>query len=139
MNFRADSLLPLSAEVFFLIIFFISQSAAGVMASQHSVPSGAKKNKQKKHGHGPSIIVYAISHRTCGGAREKAPGSETGYEINGGTGSRRGVCLHAASKSSELARMNDRFSASAVLLNQYCNSHPPPPPPPSVLSVRRDS
>lgn len=70
------------------------------------------------------------------GSLRKGFGARTGYEINGGTGWRCDVCLHAASKSSELAHMNDRLSTSAVLLNQYCDFFFSSP---LVLSVRRDS
>lgn len=58
-------------------------------------------------------------------------------KINGGTGWRHDVCLHAASKSTEMAHINEHLSTSAVLLNQYCDYffHSPP----LVFSERRDS
>lgn len=49
-----------------------------------------------------------------------------GYEINGRTGWRRDVCLHAASKPPEPAGMKDRLEASAVLFHQYCDFFPLP-------------
>lgn len=71
------------------------------------------------------------------GSLRKGFRAKTGSEINGGTGWRHDVCLHAASKSSEMAHMNEHLSTSAVLLNQYCDYffHSPP----LVFSERRDS
>lgn len=72
------------------------------------------------------------------GSLRKGCRAKTGYEINGGTGWRHDVCLHAASKSSEMAHMNEHLSTYTVLLNQYCDyfffhSHP------LVFSPRRNS
>lgn len=55
------------------------------------------------------------------GSLRKGCRAKTGYEINGGTGWRHAVCLHAASKSSEMAHMNEHLSTCTVLLNQYCD------------------
>lgn len=62
--------------------------------------------------------------------------AKTGYEINGRTGWRRDVCLHAASKPSEPAGMKDRWEASAVLFHQYCDFFPSSR---LILSLRTDS
>lgn len=50
------------------------------------------------------------------GSLRKGFRAKMGYEINGGIGWRRDVCLPAASKSSELACMSDRLDTSPVLL-----------------------
>lgn len=71
-----------------------------------------------------SIIIYVISHWTWGGGLGKGFRAKTGYEINGRTGWRRDICLHAASKPSEPAGMKDRWEASAVLFHQYCDFFP---------------
>lgn len=55
------------------------------------------------------------------GSLRKGCRAKSGYKINGGTGWRHDVCLHAASKSSEMTHMNEHLSTYTVLLNQYCD------------------
>lgn len=78
-----------------------------------------------------SIIVYVISHWTCGGAWEKRLGARMGYEIHGDAGWRRYVCFTCCQRANE--------SGAGEWLFEYCRclfklmlwlssrTHPPSP------------
>lgn len=65
----------------------------------------------------------AVNNRLCDkpldlwGSLRKGFRAKMGYEIHGDTGCRHYVCLHAASKPSESALVNDRLNIAAVSLN----------------------
>lgn len=126
MNFRADS--PRRP-----LLFLISAFGTGITASQRCMPASITPDEVAEFAvcrtaTAISLACAAVNNHLRDkpldlwrGRLRKGFRAKMGYEINDRRGWRCSVCLHAASKPSELARMNDGWDTSAVLFNQYCN------------------